>query len=94
MAEKQYAVVTRVTPVREGGRTVVHTYGPYTKSRAQGEAQKIKRDAMREGYAHRAEVSVCTLLDFCPTCGQGCQPQSRVVVLKGDEQPCIDRWHQ
>jgi hypothetical protein len=62
MDEKQYAVVTRVTPVREGGRIIVHTYGPYSRKKAGAVSAQLKRDAIREGYAHRSEVSMCTLL--------------------------------
>lgn len=61
--DKQYAVVTRVTPVRDGGRIIVHAYGPYSKPRAQSIAQRMKATAVREGYAYRSEISVCTLLD-------------------------------
>jgi hypothetical protein len=60
---RQFAVVTRVTPVREGGRILVHTYGPYDRRKAQNVSQRMKRDAVREGYADRIEISVCTLLD-------------------------------
>ncbi len=60
--DKQYAVVTRVTPVREGGRIIVHAYGPYNRNEAHRISASLKRDAMREGYAHRSEVSICTSL--------------------------------
>jgi hypothetical protein len=60
--EKQYTVVTRVTPVREGGRTIVVAYGPYSRNRAGSVSAMFKRQAVLEGYADRSEVSICTLL--------------------------------
>jgi hypothetical protein len=62
--DKQYAVVTRVTPVREGGRTIVHTYGPYDRNKAGAVSRRMKADALREGYANRSEISICTLLSL------------------------------
>jgi len=61
--DKQYAVVTRVTPVRLGGRIMVHAYGPYTKNEAASISRELKRDLIREGLAHRSEVSICTLMN-------------------------------
>lgn len=61
--EKQYAVVTRVKPVREGGRIIVHTYGPYSKGVASRVSQRMKRRAARDGWSHRAEISICTLIN-------------------------------
>lgn len=63
MPERQFAVVTRVTPVREGGRIIVHTYGPYDRNKASRIARQLKASAIMEGYANRCEVSTCTLLD-------------------------------
>jgi hypothetical protein len=58
-----YTVVTRVTPVREGGRTIVHAYGPYTKDKAKRIQQDLKMDAVLGGYSNRSEVSCCKLID-------------------------------
>lgn len=58
----QYFVVTRVTPIREGGRIVVHVYGPYTQSRGQGLKKTWLREAKELGYADRLEVNVCKAL--------------------------------
>lgn len=65
----QFTVVTRVTPVREGGRIIVHAYGPYSRNDAASVSRMLKNDAVREGYANRSEVSTCKLqepLDFRP----------------------------
>lgn len=60
---RQFVVVTRVSPVRERGRIMVHAYGPYDRNQAQSVSRRIKRDAVRNGYAARIEVSVCTLIN-------------------------------
>lgn len=64
--DKQYAVVTRVTPVREGGRIIVHTYGPHDLNKAKGIQRRLKAEAIADGYANRVEISVCTLQDIAP----------------------------
>lgn len=58
----EYVVVTRVTPVRAGGRIIVHTYGPYTKSKGQAVKARFLREAQELGYASRLEVNCCKLL--------------------------------
>jgi hypothetical protein len=61
--DRQFAVVTRVTPVREGGRIIVHAYGPYSRNDAASVARVLKNDAVRQGFADRSEVSTCKLQD-------------------------------
>lgn len=62
MEKQEYVVVTRVTPVREGGRIIVHTYGLYTKSQAQVVRQKFLTEARQLRYADRLEVNACKVL--------------------------------
>jgi hypothetical protein len=60
---KEYTVVTRVKPVREGGRIMVHAYGPYTKDVAKRVQRQLKFDAVKGNYSNRSEVSCCKLID-------------------------------
>lgn len=60
---KDHVVVTRAAPVKEGGRVIVHTYGPFTKDMANHHRKKILMDAEQLGYAWRLEVSACRMLD-------------------------------
>jgi hypothetical protein len=60
---KTHVIVTRVTPVREGGRIIVHAYGPYAQGYANEQRQKMLREADKLGYRNRLEVSVCKMLD-------------------------------
>jgi hypothetical protein len=60
---EDYVVMTRVTPVRAGGRIIVHTYGPYTKSKAQSVKAEFLRAARELKYADRLEVNACKVLE-------------------------------
>jgi hypothetical protein len=60
---KEYTVVSRVTPVREGGRIMVHAYGPYTKDIAIRVQRELKLNAVNGRYSNRSEVSCCKLID-------------------------------
>lgn len=60
--DQKYVVVTRVTPIREGGRIVVHTYGPFTLSAGQHQKAKFLKEAKELGYAERLEVNCCKML--------------------------------
>jgi hypothetical protein len=60
---KDYVLVTRVTPIREGGKAITHAYGPYTKDQAVYNKTKTIADARRIGYLNRITVSVCKMLD-------------------------------
>lgn len=61
--KKTHVVVTRVTPVREGGRTIVHTYGLHTHNRALEIRRRMMSEALAIGYRERLEVSACKMLD-------------------------------
>lgn len=58
---KQFAVVTRMAPVKMGGRIKVRTYGPFDRKTAMSTAQRLKRKASSTGIASLIEISCCTL---------------------------------
>jgi hypothetical protein len=60
----QYVVVTRATPVREGGRTIVHVYRAGSASQAAAMRRDFKEQAREENYSNRLEVSVCKVLEI------------------------------
>jgi len=62
--EKEYAVVRRVTPVRERGRITVRTFGPYDLNEATRVSDRMKRRAVREMWNNRAEISICRLSSY------------------------------
>jgi len=60
---KEYTVVTRYAPVKMDGRPIVHTYGPYTKSKAKSIRANMRAESVQGGWVDRLEISVCHLID-------------------------------
>lgn len=58
---ESFVVVRRVTPVREKGRIQVRTFGPYDRNEATRVSDRLKRKAVTEMWASRAEISICRL---------------------------------
>jgi hypothetical protein len=58
---KEYVVVTRCV-MQPSGRTIVHTYGLYSKVKAKSVKQNIKKAAERDG--HKVEVHACHVIDI------------------------------
>lgn len=64
--EKQFAVVVRRKALKQQGRILVRTYGPYTKNKAQSVAYGLRSQAVRRGSDWQFEISICTLNPDAP----------------------------
>ena len=64
MAEQpqEYVVVTRYQK-SVYARPIVHTYGPYTQSKAKSVKSNMRAEAQRLGHSEKLEVNACHIID-------------------------------